>query len=471
MNAFHKFLQRGLVATFVLGFAFVGTYVPQTWNKVEIAEAGGGALTGGSTEFTQIGQSIQDGLTLGSTLVSQGFNAITSYATNAIWIQDSVLDGIAWKLAKQILSQMTSSIVNWINSGFKGSPAFVQDLEGFLLNIGDQVVGQYLDDLGGPFSFICSPFQLDVRVALAASHARTRDQQPAQASCTLSGALANIEGFIDGSLGFADGGGWDTWFAVTSNPTLTPYGSFLEAESNMSIKILNAQKNETKILEFGGGFLSSKICEAVSGAGTTKENCFISTPGKVVQEALTFQLSSGPRVLIQADEFNEIITALFSQISKQAITGAAGLLGLSPRTGYTTSGFSGGSYTQALTNTPGMDPARFLSLLTEARSTEEAYNTAAINYYPQLLALGNNITVDSRKAANAKVEADKMPALVTEINTNFVALTSLITRFNALGATPDPKLQQDIFTEFSTLRTHSRGEVDGNISKWQTLLK
>lgn len=468
MNTFHTMLQRGMVAAFVMCFVFIGTYVPQTWNKVEHAEAG--ALGGGSTEVTQYGQLVQDNLTLASTYASEAFNAVTSFATNSTWIKDGVLDGIAWTLAKQILSQMTSSIVNWINSGFKGSPTFVQDLEGFLLNVGDQVIGQYLDELGGPFSFICSPFQLDVRVALAASYARARDHQPAS-SCTLTGALANIEGFIDGNLGFDAGGGWDAWFAITSNPTLTPYGSYLEAEAQASAKLINAKGQEIKLLDFGGGFLSTKICEAVSGAGTTKENCFISTPGKVVQEALTFQLSTGPRSLIEADEFNEIINALFGQIAKQAITGAAGLLGLSPSTGYTNPNFSNGSYTGDLTNAPGMDPTRFLSLLTDARDTEAAYSVAINAYYPQLIALCNNIAVDSRKSANACDEAASIPLLVGEVNTNYTALVSLINSFNDLGSTPDPTIQQAIFADFASLRTHSRAQVGADISKWKTLLK
>lgn len=469
MNAFHKIIQRGMVAAFVLCFVFVGTYVPQTWNKIEQAEAG--AAAGGASEWTQIGQLVQDNLTLASTYASEAFNAITSGATNSMWIKENVLDGIAWALAKQIISQMTSSIVNWINSGFKGSPAFVQDLEGFLLNVGDKVIGQYLEELGGPFSFICSPFQLDVRVALAASYARTRDNQPESPSCTLTGALANLEGFMDGSLGFAEGGGWETWFAVTSNPTLTPYGSFLEVKSQASAKLINAKGQEIKLLDFGGGFLSSKVCEAVSGAGTTKENCFISTPGKVVQEALTFQLSTGPRSLIEADEFNEIVSALFGQIAKQAITGAAGLLGLSPSTGYTAPSFSTGSYTGALTSQPGMDPAKFLSLLTEARDTEAAYSVAINAYYPQLVALGNNIAVDPRKSQNLRDEAASIPLLISEVNANYTTLVSLINRFNALGPTPDPLIQQAVFNDFASLRTHSRPQVDADISKWQTLLK
>ena len=41
MNTFHLILQRSIVCFFVLCFAFVSVYIPQSWNDVKMAEAGG----------------------------------------------------------------------------------------------------------------------------------------------------------------------------------------------------------------------------------------------------------------------------------------------------------------------------------------------------------------------------------------------------------------------------------------------
>ena len=54
-------------------------------------------------------------------------------------IQKQVVDAIAWTVAKTAVQSLTQSIVNWINSGFEGSPAFVTDLENNLGNLSDAV--------------------------------------------------------------------------------------------------------------------------------------------------------------------------------------------------------------------------------------------------------------------------------------------------------------------------------------------
>lgn len=470
MKTFHLVLQRIMVATFVLCFVFVSLYTPQPWNKINEAEAS--AATGGSTEWTQIANNVQllwSNITASAAAAS---NAITASATGSSWLKDNVLDGIAWTLAKNILSQMTSSIVKWINSGFKGSPAFVQDMNGFLTNVADETIGAYIQKLGGPLSFICSPFQLDVRIALSASYARARDGQPAAPTCTLSGALANIENFMDGSF---DQGGWDAWFTVSTKPeTYTPYGNLLTVKNESSYLILNAKNEQTKLLEFGGGFLSSKICEAVSGAGTTKEKCFISTPGKVIQEALTFQLSTGPESLIAADEFNEIIVALFAQLSEKAITGAAGLLGLSGGTGYTYEEYDGSYLDEAAGST--LDLAKFGDMLDTALLNEINYETGALNALPVLTAYATNTLNDPRRRELANIEKEKIPALLIVLDYNITALTDLQADFIALGPTPSSSATssaaiQTIFGDFTSLTLHQAGEVAAAISNWANIVK
>jgi hypothetical protein len=464
MHLFHKILERSLVLTFVLCFMFVSVYTPQPFNQIPEAEAGG--VTGGSTWMQQAIDNVTHVANNVSLTASQAYNGITANATASSWYKENVLDGLAWAFAKQVISQMTTSIINWINSGFKGSPNFVTDLEGFLLNIADQTIGSYIQELGGPLSFICSPFQLDIRIALTTNYVQAREGQVP--SCTLSGALANIESFVAGNF---EDGGWEAWFKITSQPqTYTPYGNLLAAEAQASVRILNAQGQETKILDFGAGFLSTSICETVHGAGTTEENCFISTPGKVVQEALTFQLSTGPESLIAADEFNEIISALFAQLAQQAITGAAGLLGLSQGTGYTYPGFTGGSYAnQAGAGT--VDAARLRQLITSALATESRYLTAAQVAQVQITAYIANTANFAGRRDLAQRELDKIAPLIVTLNSNITQLTALLAQYNALGTNPTAGQMQPILSGYSALRVNSDPTVDAAIANWENILR
>lgn len=270
--------------------------------------------------------------------VESGISAIgdtlSSYSEGSLEYKEFILDDIAFMFAKNALSEMVNSTINWINSGFKGSPAFVQDIDGFLANSADKTAGEYI--YGSDLNFLCRPFDLDIRIALAVKYADRR--KPAR--CTLSQVIDNVDGFLEGN--FSDGG-LKGWFSLTTNPNNNFFGASIIAQSEMFGRIQEGKQNNLNELLWGSGMLSKKVCETVeeSPGGETiagveaptyqKEICNTVTPGKAISEALTFDLSTGKRTLIEADEINEVISALFQQLAVQALEGANGLLGLSDK--------------------------------------------------------------------------------------------------------------------------------------------
>ncbi|MFM2340064.1 MAG: hypothetical protein RLZZ360_700 [Candidatus Parcubacteria bacterium] len=300
----------------------------------------GGALTGGYSEITGQQALTQQRISAVQGTVTAANTSATALATGQLFVKENLLDGIAWAVAKQMVSNMTRSLINWINSGFQGSPSFVTDFKQMLLDSLDQVAGEYIKSLGGIGEFICSPFQLDVQAALAINYAQARSGNPSGPNenlCTLTGIASNIENFLSGT---ADS--WGQWMEVTANPQNTPYGAYLAAEASLNVRLRNEAGQEIEVASWGDGFLSNKVCQAIEG--TTQEECKITTPGQVVSEALTFQLSTGPRSLIEADEINELIGALLNQLVLQAVQGLNGLLGLSE------TGSNGTSYLDDVVN-------------------------------------------------------------------------------------------------------------------------
>jgi hypothetical protein len=475
MDSLHKIITRFGVGLFALFFAFVTTYVPHTANPVPEAEAKGlfGVVFDAPNFAVNSGNLISNSATAGATAVSANADVLRTS-------KDTTLDGIAWALAKSVVSEITSSIVDWINNGFQGSPSFVEDFEGLLINAADKTAGAYLQELGGDFSVLCDPFKLDVRIALAVSYQTTRNGESA---CTLSGAVENLQNFLDGS--FEEGGGWDAWFEVTANPTkYTPYGSFLEVQQQATARILNSKNQMVKELDFGGGFLSAKVCQQAEGANGSREKCTVSTPGKVIQEALTFQLSTGQRSLIEADEINEIISALFGQLAKQAIVGAAGLLGLSDDTGYTTytydqygatTSVSYGVRVQTTVNEHNLGEA-----LRDASQLEVYYRDQALLALPRLIAFAStSSSADEFRKSLARDEINVINRLLLELNGQnglIIRINGLIYRFNLL---PNPeqdtaitkKERQNIIKEFSLLKLHNKQLVDNHILSWDRIVR
>ena len=282
---------------------------------------------------------VEVGPSLGAQQANVVLNTVTSVAQNAFYIKEFTLDGIAAGLAKLVLKSITQSILTWINSGFQGSPAFVTDLKQFLLDRADQVVGDFI--YGSELGFLCSPFQLDVKIALATAYQeQAHEGFGSQSQCTLSDVTDNMEGFLNGSF---NEGGYASLFEVTQNTINTPMGAYLAAEGEMYARIVDEEGRTVKELDWGSGFLSFKVCSDTQKASGAQQNCTITTPGKVIEDALTVNLKSGTQALIEADEINEIIGALFAQLAKQAITGVNGLLGLGGGSQYSSNSFGDGS--------------------------------------------------------------------------------------------------------------------------------
>lgn len=230
--------------------------------------------------------------------------------------KEGILNCVAGALAKSVIRQLTKSIVNWIDSGFQGKPAFVQDLGKFLTDIADEQIGEFIH--GGALAGLCSPFALQVRITIARS--RIADQ-PVQ--CTLTKVVGNVEGFFKNF----QNGGWPAWLALTTVTTNNPYGAYIYYENQLDARIRAKQAEETEKVRQGSGFLSFEVCVArsITGGCLRKQ---VLTPGSVIAGQLNQVLPSGLRQLELADSIAEILDALMVALLQQVFTSQSGLAGL-----------------------------------------------------------------------------------------------------------------------------------------------
>lgn len=229
-------------------------------------------------------------------------------------------DGLAYAAAQEILSELIEETTEWVNSGFDGNPAYATDPEQYLTNIADNVAGQFIE--GSELSFLCSPFQTQVRLALLQSYA-----QRSQYQCTLTSVVSNIEAFYSD---FGQGG-WDAWFVMTQNNANNPYGSYIDAKIDLDRRVMAALRIEEKQLDWNDGFRQWRDERCISDDPETGE-CIggyeeygpVKTPGSVINDQLNNALGSEVRRLELADEMNELLVALINQLLKKAL-GEAGL--------------------------------------------------------------------------------------------------------------------------------------------------
>jgi len=426
MNAFLHYLKRGLKTRIIYrGAVFITilalTFAPfsPTLQKQEAhALFGAGDIVLDPTNLIQ--------------------TTATAISATALELKELGLDGVANALMKQAVRQMTTSIVRWINSGFEGSPAFVTDLGGFLRDVADQVAGEFI--YGSELSFLCSPFELNIRAALEIQYNQTFEEQ---AACTITDILNNVDGAV-GSVSDAMNN-WDDWFQVTTVQQNNQYGAYILAQEKLNADIAEKQRNASDEIQQGNGFLSLKTCVEVNG----KQQCKVVTPGKVISEQLTKALGASQDTLITADEINEVVSALFAQLAQQALTGAGGLLGLS-------SGSGGSSYLDQVDNddsTVGLSD-NSANPITQSLKTEKDVQVI----YLETLDLIDKTEI---KAANKKCDPTlsiSLKATKTGLNTSIVQNTSTIAQLELLSSqyeqSSEQKKKNTVYQDYLKLRSN-----------------
>ncbi|HEU5114505.1 MAG TPA: hypothetical protein VFT82_01930 [Candidatus Paceibacterota bacterium] len=391
------------------------------------------------------------------------------------FFKDCVLTPIAIKLAKAMLQNITSSIVNWINSGFHGNPSFVQNLNGLVSDTIDQGIGQFIsDDLGG--NFLCSSFSFQVKAAIAQSYLPYHQR----AACSLSQITNNVNNFANNNGGV----GWDNWLQVTTEPQNNVYGATILAQNELSQQIANKLNVQNRVLDWGKGFRSWDVCTKSSDGSDpskldpTDKKCKgteTHTPGTVVETQLETSLGSGVRQLEVANDIDAIVGALTNQLMSKVITGAKGLLGA----GQSSSGSNYNSTTyQSAINTQTSDAALSSAIntgidqISQDSNLDTVFNTAVGTSTPtvatqpdqtqQVDEQGNPIQTNSLNWAL------QTSTPVVNANTTLDYRLNLESNYSATGLTVTMTLRKDgkvapFLSAFSSFSI-SYGRSDGTIA-------
>lgn len=265
---------------------------------------------------------VQNSVSATENAITAGATTANAAATIADKIKTFVLDVAARAAVKVIIQRLTISTVNWINSGFRGNPTYVQDPGKFFLGIADTEASHFLSYTG--LDALCSPFKAQVRLALVKNYLQdNRDNY----TCSLSILKNNYENFTND---FRQGG-WEAWFEMTENPQNNAIGSYIAAKNQLGANIGFKQSKYDVQLTQGRGFLSFEKCPAGEeldpslGTGDCKVEKYTATPGSVIEEQLNTVLPTGLRQLELAKNFDEILGAAVTQLFSKAIGAGKGL--------------------------------------------------------------------------------------------------------------------------------------------------
>ncbi|HDH04074.1 MAG TPA: hypothetical protein ENH22_00955, partial [Candidatus Campbellbacteria bacterium] len=178
-------------------------------------------------------------------------NVYNSYMQGDSWTKENILDPLAWYFAKAMIQSITDDLVNWINSGFNGNPAFVTNPKTYFEGLANQTSGLFMQQLG--LEDICSPFKAQILFSLRYNFAAPALKK---FSCTFKDAVANWDNF----MGNFNNGGWNNWLSATLEPQNNPYGAYFMATDEMSARVSTKVSLGKQEILSGQGFLSMKKC-------------------------------------------------------------------------------------------------------------------------------------------------------------------------------------------------------------------
>lgn len=255
----HTLIKKGVAGMLMLAIVFGGLNIQNGFSiKPKEAQAQWAVVVVGNTSPTEL---------LNTANNTQ--NTVNIYLDK---IKNWILDGLAWHIAKMFVQRITASVVQWINSGFSGSPSFLTNPGGFFADLGDQVTGNFIANTG-ILSGLCSPFNVDIRLSLALGQAGYG--QVEKYTCTLSSVISNVKNStVNGATigGFMKGdfkqGGWPAFIEI-SRPTNNISGAYLKAHSDLLQKVGEKQGAKQQQLIQGSGFLSWDSCTNIDEGEAT----------------------------------------------------------------------------------------------------------------------------------------------------------------------------------------------------------
>ena len=238
-------------------------------------------------------------------------------------------NSVAYCIVNAMIIYISDSTIEWINTGFNGNPAFLENPDMFFKQLAEEEQAAFIHNLaygitGG--TNVCDVF----RAAMVRAALSRYGQQSGYGYGYDTGGYGNGRGINNGFLGcafdqnpnqlnsfvqgnFIQGGGWDSWYNVTQTQQNNPYETYFRTNDQLSNRVVSTQASQERDLGWNNGFLNYKKCDP-----KTKQ-CVNITPGSVIQSQLESTLDLPKNRLVLATKFDEVIGAFVEQLISTAL--------------------------------------------------------------------------------------------------------------------------------------------------------
>ena len=255
-------------------------------------------------------------------------------STASLNANSTCIQSIGRLIIKMLLQKLTVSTVNWINSGFDGSPAFIQNPGKFFNDIAKNEILQFGAEINNPELF---PFgKAWMQNTATAFNNKFQDN----ARYSLNELIQNTNPEYSAKtfqLDFSQGG-WDAWTAMTQSPANNPIGFKImadnEIQSRLQGTVQSTAENVHEALSQANGFLGDMRCSVDSKMTQTDVDAALEageedpckarggnweyvTPGKMISDAATNVIDYPNNSYLNVEDLNDSVAAVLDALLAQ----------------------------------------------------------------------------------------------------------------------------------------------------------
>ena len=335
------------------------------------------SLTSSIGEKTVPINTTQDPQTTASTKAHTGNITIGGLDLGISW------DGLAYCAGNAVIQYVGDQMMNMINKGFNGNPAFVKNPQQFFSDISASQANQFISTLAN--SAIAPPLQNTIAKNLIGGY--NSNFTGSQPHTWNSSQTQSYNSFISGS---PSGFSLSSLFNISQNPSNNFYGSQMMAQNQLQNQIAQKIGLQQQQLQWNQGYLSTQNCQTVNG----KQVCNVTTPGTNISAAGKNAQNLPNLRLAAQNKFDQVLSMLIQQLIK---TGLSELM--QPSTGGGSSGGGGGNSSSSQNNNPAGVPSGFnyQGQIGSSTSTLEYFSnkSGSVGYiYDETTGVGFSTTTD-----------------------------------------------------------------------------
>ncbi len=273
----------------------------------------------------------------------------TKESTDESNTNDTCLKSIGRAVIKILLQKLTTDTVNWINSGYEGSPLFVQNPGAFFKDIEKEQLIKFTSEINDSVLY---PFGKDFIKNAALS---LNNKFENNARYTLNDVIRSTNPEYS-ATSFNDDfskGGWAAWDSLTQNPANNPLGFSIMSSNELAKRTEDGIGLASGSLQQSGGYLGVEKCsdpqdvtkeeneKAILERAESNEGPYqyrtcdgefkLVTPGKMVADAATTAVNYSNNNLLKAEDLNDAVAAVLDAMLNQFAGGLMsrnGFLGL-----------------------------------------------------------------------------------------------------------------------------------------------